>query len=96
MSVQLLSLSARKQVSQPLEARLTKTCCVNNICNVCAKMPPKSKAKSVSAECDLCCQQFEKDNERLKCEGACGAVVHRYCAGVREPVGLSSTDTVQV
>ena len=45
-------------------------------------MPPKSKAKSVSAECDLCCQQFEKDNERLKCEGACGAVVHRYCAGV--------------
>ena len=46
------------------------------------KMPPKSKAKSVSAECDLCCQQFQKDNERLKCEGACGAVVHRYCAGV--------------
>ena len=45
-------------------------------------MPPKSKAKSVSAECDLCCQQFQKDNERLKCEGACGAVVHRYCAGV--------------
>ena len=47
-----------------------------------AEMPPKSKAKSVSAECDLCCQQFQKDNERLKCEGACGAVVHRYCAGV--------------
>ena len=45
-------------------------------------MPPKSKAKSVYAECDLCCQQFEKDNERLKCEGACGAVVHRHCAGV--------------
>ena len=45
-------------------------------------MPPKSKAKSISAECDLCCQQFKKDNERLKHEGARGAVIYRYCAGV--------------
>ena len=64
------------------------SCCSHRSCffslyrKLCAKMPPKSKAKSVSAECDLCCQQFEKDNEKLKCEGACGAVAHRYCAGV--------------
>ena len=31
---------------------------------------------------DLCCDSLEKGQNILKCEGECGCVVHRYCAGV--------------
>ena len=32
--------------------------------------------------CDLCCNSIQKDQDSLKCEGDCGCIVHRYCAGV--------------
>lgn len=52
----------------------------------------KSKSKNAGKskdneklECDLCCMWLAreiKDQDCLKCEGACGCVVHRHCAGV--------------
>ena len=44
-----------------------------------AKMPPRKSAKPA---CELCCDTLEKGQDILKCEGECGCVVHRYCAGV--------------
>ena len=38
--------------------------------------------KSEKPPCELCCGAFEKGQDVLKCEGECGCVVHRYCAGV--------------
>ena len=44
-------------------------------------MPGRKPAKS-TATCELCCDTLEKEQDILKCEGECGCVVHRYCAGV--------------
>ena len=40
------------------------------------------KAKSPKSTCDLCCDNIESDQDQLACEGGCGCIVHRYCAGV--------------
>ena len=38
--------------------------------------------KNKKPTCDLCCDSLEKQHEILTCEGDCGCIVHRYCAGV--------------
>ena len=40
------------------------------------------RGKTEKASCDLCCDALEKGQDVLKCEGECGCIVHRYCAGV--------------
>lgn len=40
------------------------------------------KTKSPKSTCDLCCDNIESDQDQLACEGGCGCIVHRYCAGV--------------
>ena len=40
------------------------------------------KPKSPKSTCDLCCDNIESDHDQLACEGGCGCIVHRYCAGV--------------
>ena len=39
---------------------------------------PRAKKET----CDLCCDPIQKEQDSLKCEGDCGCIVHRYCAGV--------------
>jgi hypothetical protein len=50
---------------------------------------PTRKTEKIT--CELCCDTLEKGQDTLKCEGECGCVVHRYCAGVtkRHFEGLS-------
>ena len=43
---------------------------------------PKKKMPKKKAICDLCCESLEKGQDILQCEGDCGCLVHRYCAGV--------------
>ena len=38
--------------------------------------------KTKRSNCDLCLDSIEKGHDVLKCEGACGTTVHRYCAGI--------------
>ena len=40
------------------------------------------KTKSPKSTCELCCDNIESDQDQLACEGGCGCIVHRYCAGV--------------
>ena len=40
------------------------------------------KTKSPKSTCDLCCDNIESEQDQLACEGGCGCIVHRYCAGV--------------
>ena len=42
-------------------------------------MPGRKTDKNT---CELCCDTLEKGQDILKCDGECGCVVHRYCAGV--------------
>ena len=42
-------------------------------------MPGRKTEKST---CELCYDTLEKGQDILKCNGECGCVVHRYCAGV--------------
>ena len=51
-----------------------------------SKTKPKNADKPKNTverhECGLCYEQIEKEEDCLKCEGACESVIHRYCAGV--------------
>ena len=53
---------------------------LKSISRIVPRLNMPKKTKSPKSTCDLCCDNIESD--QLACEGGCGRIVHRYCAGV--------------
>ena len=61
-----------KAKSTPVSSKASKT------------LKGQSKGKKISPKplCNLCGSPFEDEEETLHCEGDCGQIYHRYCAGI--------------
>ncbi len=61
-----------KAKSTPVSSKASKT------------LKGQSKGKKINPKplCNLCGSPFEDEEETLHCEGDCGQIYHRYCAGI--------------
>ncbi len=68
----LILKMSTKAKSTPVSSKASKT------------LKGQSKGKKINPKplCNLCGSPFEDEEETLHCEGDCGQIYHRYCAGI--------------